>query len=114
MTMASWPSIANPIFPLEGHLRREQVRSTSDAGYVHSRPKWTRARGSWTLKWTRLSASDLATLSAFFAANAGDTFTWTHPATATTYTVRFAEDELGQYSLVSPGWYELTVQIEEA
>jgi hypothetical protein len=41
-----------------------------------------------------MSSADKALLIAAFEADIGTTFSWTHPSTATAYTVRYLEDEL--------------------
>lgn len=81
-----------PIYPLDpdGELEDAILRSPMEAGYEQSRPKFTRARRTYGLRY-RLAASDLATLRAFehtTLRNGADSFTWTHPIAGTTHTVR--------------------------
>ena len=59
-----------------------------------------------------MSETDYQTLEAFFLANQGAAFTWTHIATSVVYTVMFSQDELDS-KIVYPGYRSLTVQLRE-
>lgn len=82
-----------PSYPLDpdGVIEDNVLRSQSEAGYEQTRPRYTRARRSWGVSYIRLSAADEALLRAFEITtlrNGADSFTWTHPISGTTYTVR--------------------------
>jgi phage-related protein len=91
--MAAFPTLtAKPIYPLDpdGTLDDAAIRSDYTAGYEQARPKFTRAQRSFGVRYT-LDNTDTATLRSFeltTLANGADSFTWTHPISATTYTVR--------------------------
>ena len=113
--MATWPNIETPNLPLEEVGRLSTVRSPYEAGYVNTRPRWTRARRSFVLTWNALSSSGFSTLRAFFeetVRGGGDSFTWTHPVTSTSYTVRFAQDEL-RFTAILGDRYRGSVTLEE-
>lgn len=109
--MADFPSIAGP-----GSLTQDdylpQVKTEFEAGYVQSRPRHTRARHVFKLSWNAVTAADYATLEAFFEAQQGNTFTWTHPVSETEYTVRFADDRLSP-EFISPGYWRVSLTLEE-
>ena len=113
--MATWPSIATPNLPLEEISTTSTIRSPYEAGYVNTRPRWTRARKVFVLRWNALSSSDFTTLRTFFedtVNGGGDSFTWTQPVTSTSYTVRFAQDNL-RFSTVTSDRYKGSVILEE-
>lgn len=91
--MAVFPTLSKaPAFPLDpdGELEDAILRSPMEAGYEQSRPKFTRARRTYGLRY-RLMASDLAALRDFETVtlrNGADSFTWTHPIAGTTHAVR--------------------------
>ena len=69
-------------------------RTEFEGNYVQSRPRVTRGRSKWPLAWHIMEESDYQDLLAFFAANQGGSFDWTHPASAVEYACRFSEDQL--------------------
>jgi hypothetical protein len=60
-----------------------------------------------------MTESDWGTLSTFFRSYLGSTFTWTHPISGSSYTVRFSGDTLESSVLVA-GRRQVSVEIEEA
>jgi len=109
--MANWPSIATPS-TLTDRTRKDQIKTDFAAGYVQSRPKWTRSRKIFDLSWKAMSTGDKTTLETFFENNVGDTFTWTYPDSGTTYTVRFSDDELS-FKYVPVGHWQIDITLEE-
>lgn len=94
--MATWPAtLPKPEYGLEEEYYKQQLRSEFEAGYVLSRPRYSRGRLRWkNLGWLLLSDANYATLLAFFVANQGGSFTWTHPGSSVTYTCRFSTDSI--------------------
>ena len=82
------------------------------AGYVQSRAKWTRSRKVFELSWNAMSDADKETLETFFGDNIGGTFTWTHPLSGISYTVRFVEDELLMQYVYVLEW-QISITLEE-
>lgn len=111
--MADWPSIAAPSFDFEEEVYLPQVRQEFEANYVASRPRATREIRRWTLRWSRMTEADFQTLEAFFIANQGLTFGWTHPVTSGSYTCRFSGNGLVS-RLTRPGIRGVECAIEEA
>lgn len=71
------------------------LRTPAEAGYVETRPRFTRARRSWGLNYPSLPDDDVTTLRAWELTtlrNGADAFDWTHPLSAATYTVRLGTD----------------------
>lgn len=91
--MSAFPTLGNgPDYPLDpdGEMEDSLLRSDVGAGYQQTRPKFTRTRLKFGVSYT-LSAADVATLRTFERTtihNGADSFTWTHPITSTSYTVR--------------------------
>lgn len=108
----AWPAIQAPSFPLGVELNYPQVRTPFENGAVQSRSVWSRARRTFSLSWSAMTAANLATLEAFFIANQGLTITWTHPSTAVAYTVRFKDDSL-KSSLADGTRSTVSVVLEE-
>jgi len=94
--MPNFPTLATvPSFPLDpdGEIEDAVLRSPFTGGYELTRPKYTRSRRIWGLRYPMLTPADKNTLFTFEQTtlrNGADSFTWTHPVTATAYTVRFA------------------------
>lgn len=109
--MATWPGISAPT-TITDEIHRAQIKTNFSAGYTQSMPKWTRARKVFKLQWDCMTATDKQTLEAFFIANLGDTFTWTHPITNVTYTVRFEDDSIS-FEYVPINLWQVKVTLEE-
>lgn len=88
------------------------LKSQSEAGYEVTRAKFTRLRRKWGIHYDLLNDADMALLCAHEAAmGVGSlSFTWTHPISAASYTVRFAGPISGPD--VSKGGINLKVSFE--
>jgi hypothetical protein len=90
----AFPTLSRPpSFPIDpdGSLEDGVLRTTAEAGYVETRPRFTRARRSWGLNYPNLPDADTVTLRSWELTtlrNGADSFDWTHPLTAATYTVQ--------------------------
>lgn len=107
----AWPDIQAPSSITE-RKKKAQIRSDFEAGYVQSRAQWTRSRKIFELSWANMTNSDKETLETYFDNNLGSTFSWTHPYTDTTYTVRFAEDQISA-EYIHVGYWNVEVILEE-
>ncbi len=67
------------------------IESPKEAGYVQTRPRFTREREQRHVIYSGLTAADVALLKAHQATVhiAADSFSWTDPFTATVYTMRY-------------------------
>lgn len=110
--MADFPSIATPDYGTTEATYLPQIRTEFEGGYVQSRKRTTRARGQWTLGWNALSEADYQTLKAFFIANQGGSFNWTHPTTSVVHVCQFSGDTLPG-DPVLPGFRSVELPIEE-
>jgi len=114
--MAAFPTLTRgPIYPLDpdGDLEDATLRSASEAGYEQTRPKFTRARRSFGLRY-KMPDADVATLRAFeltTLVNGSDSFAWTHPLRATSHTVRLTAPI--RYSISSLGLSDVSFTIRE-
>jgi hypothetical protein len=108
-----WPSIANPDYPLTDEVNYPQIRTEFESGTVQSRPRWTRARRTFTLRWGAMTEAHYALLEAAFVADQGTTFSWTNPASSVTYTVRYKGDSL-KGAVTMPGRRQVELILEEA
>ncbi len=105
--MPSFPSLSkDPSWPMDpdGEIEDSTIRSPFEGGYELTRPRFTRDRRKWGVRYVMLSSSDASTLRTFektTVRGGADSFTWTHPTTSTSYTVRFAGPI--RFTLVPPG-----------
>lgn len=111
--MTSFPTIQNPtVNGLDGEVKYEQLANETDAGYVIRRNRSLRARQSFSLSWEKMPEADYILLETFFKANRSSEFTWTHPVTATNYTVCFTKTNL-KSNIVNYGVRKASCEIEE-
>jgi len=110
--MANWPSIPNPAYGFTEEEYFPQIKSESDANYIHVRRRGTRSRKRWNLSWAALSEANYQTLLTFFLVNQGLSFTWTHPATSAPHTCCFASDILPSTHIYD-GYRQVSCSIEE-
>jgi hypothetical protein len=67
------------------------VKSESEAGYVTTRPRFTRARRTFKLTYKALTDADKALLDTFFytsTSHGSTVFAWTDPITSASHNVR--------------------------
>lgn len=105
----------SPLYPIspDGVIEDGVIRSPAEGGYEQTRPRFTRARRTWGLSYI-VDATDLATLRAFewtTVSNGADLFTWTHPVSGVSYTVRLAAPI--QFALIDRGWWRATLTLRE-
>jgi phage-related protein len=89
-----------PTFPLDEQREDATIRSSFEAGYEHTRPRFTRVRYTWSVSYKMLPASDKSTLETFVTTvrEGADSFSWTNPVDSTTHTVKFIQ--IPKYSCV--------------
>ncbi len=116
--MATFPTLsAIPVFPLEEEEENSTISSPFEAGYEQTRPRFTRRRKTWRVKYSYMTGSDKSTLSTFVNTVSGgaDAFTWTNPTDSSSYNVRFVE--LPRYSCVlkteTASYYDVEFTIRE-
>lgn len=110
--MADFPSLPNPVYPLVEEYEDNTIRSPFEAGYEQTRPRYTRMRKTFILKYEFLTNSDKTTLENFYYQMKGGagSFNWTHPLTNETYQVRFAEPPKFENSLLNYWSVELKLR----
>lgn len=91
MTTLAFPTLPNPQFPITSGNEDPAIATPFENGMIQTRPRFTRLRRSWTVKWNGMSNADRDTLAAFWITTAGGStaFTWTNPYDSQSYTVRF-------------------------
>ena len=100
--MPAFPTLSvKPIFPVGEVPEDPTVRSVFEGGYQHTRPRHTRNRRKFQLQYHNLPETDKSganKLDAFIVTvkSGADSFTWTHPDTGTSYTVRFFQTPVYQ------------------
>lgn len=113
-TAINWPSIKNPVYPLDEGSEDGVIRSQFENGVEQTRRRFTRQRKDYTLRWTRMSAADKSTFDTFFdttTAAGALSFNWTHPITSVTKECRFVGPP--RRVAVDQGWYSVECQIRE-
>ena len=111
--MSTWPAIPNPSSGIEEELYLPQIRQEFEANYVLSRKIATRNRKNWQLTWAGMLETDYQLLQAFFVANQGSSFTWTHPGSLTSYTCIFSGNSIKSTALTSDLRIDVQCPIEE-
>lgn len=116
--MAVFPTLSiNPSRPLDEVREDNVIRSNVEGGYEQTRPRFTRLRRTWTLKYEFLTQTDKDTLDTFLTTVKGgsDAFSWTHPTTSQTHNVRFTKPPT--FSLVKYAGgshrYDTTIELRE-
>jgi phage-related protein len=91
MTTLTFPTLPTPQFPITSANEDPTIATEFENGMTQTRPRFTRLRRNWTLKWNYMLNGDRDTLAAFWITAAGGaaSFTWTNPYDSQTYTVRF-------------------------
>lgn len=88
-SMSRKPSDLDP----DGELEDAVLRSPYDAGYEQTRPKYTRMRRTWGVRYDELPVADVANLRTYeqtTLVNGANSFVWTHPLSGITPTVHLA------------------------
>lgn len=92
--MATFPTLSiYPSFPLDEQREDATIRSQFEAGYEHTRPRFTRARYTWIVNYNMLPSTDKTTLEAFVTTvrEGADVFNWTNPVDSAAYSVTFSQ-----------------------
>jgi hypothetical protein len=115
--MPLFPSLSvNPVVPIKETTIRETVRAKYENGLVQTRSRWTSGRKRFRLRYEYLTADDFGSLDSFFANTAQGgavSFTWSHPQTGSSHTVRFASDELEWETPTAVNLRHVEFEIEE-
>ena len=93
-------------------LVKPAYRSEFEAGYVQTRPKYTRPRYRIQLIFDILTETEKQQIEDFFKENQGSSFIWHDGETNTDYTVIFADDNL-DFKHDYPKYYSVTINLEE-
>lgn len=87
----AYPTLTvNPNFPIDESEEDIAIKSKFEAGYQAARARNTNPRKNFKINYTMLSLADKTSLKNHWDSVKNITpFDWTHPVTATVYTVRF-------------------------
>jgi hypothetical protein len=105
-------TIPKPQYPFKESTFDPMNRTSFDSGDVASRPKFTRARKKFELKWDFLDDKEYADVEAFFTSLRGASFTWNHPITGKDYILIWSDDSL-DVTVTMLNRYAVTVRLEE-
>jgi hypothetical protein len=96
--MPAFPALSvNPVVPIRETTIRQTIRDKYESGHVNTRARWTSGRKKFHVRYEYLSADDFGSLDNFFentAKGGAVSFSWNHPQTGGSHTVRFASDQL--------------------
>lgn len=112
--MPAYPTLSiNPEYPLDEDREDSTLKSDFEGGYQHTRPRFTRIRRIWNIRYKYLLDADKTALEAHVDSVKGsaDSFLWTHPKTGTQYTVRF--DKPPKFSYVQYGYWDTEFMLKE-
>lgn len=92
--MAVFPTSPTPRVNSTRAKRLPSIRTESEGGYGQTRKQFTKMRPRYKLNFDNISHAEYNTLEAFFLANQGTIFTFTHPIELVSYDVMFNQDEI--------------------
>jgi hypothetical protein len=113
--MADFPNISPLYKVVEDSSLYDTIRSPFEAGYTHTRPRWTSERKRFKLEWQALTDADKNTLYHFFenvAKGGGQSFNFTDPSGSTVYTMVFADDRL-RFTSTRKGYWKGSILLVE-
>ena len=95
----AYPTLStNPSFPLDEGRIVSSIKSNFEAGYVLARARHTRQRKTFKVNYILMSDEDKVLLEAHIDSVLDITpFTWVHPKTSVSYTVRYQSVPQFQY-----------------
>lgn len=113
-----FPNISKPSYPLAIGLENNSIMSKFEDGTVQSRPKFTRSRRTFKVKWNGLPNNEYLTLEKFIRETvkySAETFMWVNPATYNTpeeetLEVRITDAPEAQMTVLNRWNVELTLQ----
>lgn len=103
-----------PTYPLEEEREDGTIRTPYEAGYEHTRPKFSRrGRKTWRVRYIYIPTADKDTLDAFITTvrEGAYTFTWVNPQSAESIGVRFGE--IPRFSYVINGYWDCDFTVKE-
>ncbi len=112
--MAVFPTLSRDVeWTITEDYEDSTIRSTTEAGYEHTRARYTYDRKIWSISYKYLVTADRTALRAFLVTvRVGvDSFTWTNPDDSTAYTVRFKEPP--KLERMAPGYYALSCSFKQ-
>lgn len=113
--LIDFPSeIKAPDYPLPESLEDAVIRSNMEDGTVKMRPKFTRNRKTFEVKWEHLPDEQKQVFETFFAVtlkNGSLPFNWTHPKTGQQYVVGFSEPPTMSLTLLH--YWAVSMKIQE-
>jgi len=121
MAIPVFPNIQQPSYPLKNKVEDVSLQSTMESGITISRPKFTRARETFTLQWNALPAADFYLLRTFYKTavyGGSQSFQWTYPQingdpySGQAFSVRFTGGVI-EFTTSSPGYYSGGLVIQE-
>lgn len=92
--MPTFPTLSvQPSYAIDESKEDATIHSPFEGGYEQTRPRFTRKRKSFVLRYKYLPSADKSTLETFVDTVHGgaDSFAWTNPITSVQHTVRFKE-----------------------
>lgn len=96
--MATFPAELVPEYPMTEITAFYTLRTELSPGPILTRRKWGYGvhKHSFVLVFSHMTRKQMQLFDAFFEARWGrfETFTWVHPLTSVSHTVRFVEDNL--------------------
>lgn len=112
--MDSFPTLSqNPSYPIDEDREDSTIRSDFEGGYQHTRPRYTRIRWIFDIRYKELPDADKILLENFINTVMGgaNSFSWTHPITLISYTVRF--DKPPKFESMHHSYWETEFQLKE-
>lgn len=111
----NFPTLSvKPVSPVDCTCEDAVIRDQKDAGYVSTRPRFTRVREEYSLRFEEATQADVDSLKNFYhiqCANGSALFTWVHPSSGVSSDCRFKSPI--KYSNTSYGRYSINIELEQ-
>jgi len=108
--MNSFPNIK--INSIKSEVIKPRHTASYDGGYEQTRLKNTRSIKKFSIGFTALTNDEAQTLETFFEQNQALEFSFTHPITNNTHTVRFDENSIS-FTQNTPLYQSVSFDIKE-
>ena len=106
--METFPTFSREVeWSITEEYEDSTLSSTAEAGYLHTRARYTYDRRSWNISYRHLNKADRTLIRALIVAVRVTTltFNWLNPDDSTSYIVRFASPPKWEREI--PGYYSL-------
>lgn len=116
--MANFPTLSKLPSDISDKYIDKTIVGEFEGGYEHTRPRHTRNRQQFTVKYLYLKSADKTLLETFWKTTVrgmADSFTWINIKDNTSHTVRFASELDFEFAIDNPDdkYHNLTFSLKD-